>query len=267
MKRIVGLFFALLLCATFVPTVGYGATSAKTTQAQPLTTITGRLLDIQRGLVFFSSGNAYRLAPDASILDVASGKPFIGDNVTGDYGQAGFAADGSIHRLLIGTHSLPLNNESSVKNFAVALTGPKPNPELTGEEGFSGQPVLVTFTVQVPPTTSFTDSIYLSTEASGWDAMAIRMDRIDVLHYRITRRLASGTRFVYRYTRGSWRSAERGRNGLEEAPRTYLVRNLDVARRDDTVAHWSDENTTGTTPVTPDAIPTPFNGRPFSIGS
>ena len=84
---------------------------------------------------------------------------------------------------------------------------------------FSGRPVLVTFIVQVPPVTPFTSYVYITTDTSGWNAQAIPMDRMDALHYQITRRFNSGTIFRYIYDRGSFQSAEIAQNGLQRTPR------------------------------------------------
>jgi pullulanase len=125
--------------------------------------------------------------------------------------------------------------------------------------------VLVTFTVQVPPRTPFGDTVYLATDISGWSATAIRMDRIDALHYRVTQTFKSGTHFLYRYTRGSWQSAERGQNGLEVPPREFLVRNADTQSVTNVVYHWGDEDPTA--PDLGNAIPTPFQPIPFKTPS
>ena len=67
---------------------------------------------------------------------------------------------------------------------------------------------------------------------------------------------------MYRYTLGSWSSAERGQDGLEVKPRLFLVPNADVKSVSDTVYHWGNEN-----PNAPDlgenAPPTPYNPIPF----
>ena len=250
--------------------------SASTTppvQAAPLLTTApllpqlryvGELLDLQRGFVFLSTGDAFRLSPTVIISNLDNASRFTGDDVTGRYARLTFDSLGVITSLEISSHALqPLGTLESIHGFAITHTQKTLNPDLANGEGFTGQPVAVTFTAQVPPSTSFTDNVYMATEASGWDAMAIRMDRVDALHYRITRMLPSGTDFRYRYTRGSWRSEDRDQRGLEQPPREYKVRNLDVARRRDVIFHWSDETVNGIAPVTPDTIPTPFNGRPF----
>ena len=55
-----------------------------------------------------------------------------------------------------------------------------------------------------------TSAVYISTDASGWNPQAIKMDRIDGQRYRAVRRFASGTKFAFRVTRGSWNSVELG---------------------------------------------------------
>lgn len=233
----------------------------------PPITYTDRLLDLSHGYIFFSNGDAYQLEKNAILADAQTHSALNGDDVTARYGLAFFASDGKVVKLDVSDKPFaaqPLQNEAH--QFAIVASAQKPNPDLADHhDGFTGEPVLVVFTVEVPPTTGFNDSIFLSTEASGWDAMAMKMDRIDALHFRITRTLASGTHFVYRYTRGTWRSAERQENGLEGAPRKYVVQNLDVARRKDTVYHWSDENPSGGNLPGPNAVPTPQTGRPFQF--
>ena len=39
--------------------------------------------------------------------------------------------------------------------------------------------VAVAFVVTVPPTTPLNDDVYISTDASGWNPQAIKLDRID----------------------------------------------------------------------------------------
>ena len=120
----------------------------------------------------------------------------------------------------------------------------------------------MTFYVQVPPATPLTDSVYITTDASGWVANAMKMDRIDALHYRLTRTYASGTKFAYRYTRGSWTSVEVGEDGLQDDPHQFFVPEVDAKRLTDVVYRWSDQNPSQPQ-VGPDSIPTPFNPNPF----
>ena len=224
----------------------------------------GQLLDYRKGFVFFTTGDGFRVAQTIKLDDV-DGKPTPLQPVTRLYARAAFdTGNGSVVELALS--KTPLPNEAQyneIKRFAVALSTPFPNPDLKPGEGLTGKPVLVVFNVQVPPKTPFGDAVYVATDVSAWSATAIRMDRVDALHYRVSQDFASGTRFLYRYTRGSWRSAERGQDGLEVKPRQFLVRNADVQRIDDTVYHWGDEDQAapnlGNGPV-----PTPFNPLPFN---
>lgn len=244
------------------------ATPAPAASASPAPRVlNGRLLDMQNGFAFFTSGDTFRIAPGTVVRLEGGNAAFTGDDVAGYYAKTTFAPGGAIVAMTLTRKPLPLDDLSTLRSFAVALSTPYSNPDLGNGAGFTGEPVLVSFTVQVPPTTPLTDAVYISTEASQWDPMEIRMDRIDSLHYRITRRINSGTHLVYRYTRGTWRASERGRDGIEGAPRVFLIRNLDLARRDDVVYHWSDESADGTTAVGPDSIPTPFSNNPFSVPS
>ncbi len=222
----------------------------------------GQLLDVQNGFVFFTTGDGFRLSPTAKIDDPAGGPTKL-QPVTRVYARASFdTGSGAIVELALS--SKPLPGEASyqdVQRFAVATSTEAPNPDLAAKEGFSGRDVLVTFTVQVPPRTPFGDTVYLATDISGWSATAIRMDRIDALHYRITQTFKSGTKFLYRYTRGSWQSAERGQNGLDVPPRQFLVRNADVQSVDNVVYHWGDEQSNA--PDLGSSIPTPFAPIPF----
>ncbi|MGP6158862.1 MAG: hypothetical protein ACLPYS_15380 [Vulcanimicrobiaceae bacterium] len=226
----------------------------------------GRLLDVRRGFVFFTTGDGFRLDPSAKIVDAKSGGPTKLQATTGTYARATFdESSGNVVELALSSNPLP--NEASfdqIARFAIALSTPYPNPDLnTNKEGFNGMPVLVVFTAEVPPKTPFTDSVYLATDVSGWSATAIKMDRIDALHYRVARDFNSGTHFFYRYTRGSWSSAERGQDGLDVKPRELLVRNLDVQRVANVVYHWGDENQFQ--PDLGQPAPTPYNPVPFNL--
>jgi len=223
----------------------------------------GQLLDYRKSFVFFTTGDGFRVASDLKVDD-QNGKPTALRPATRLYARAAFdTGNGSVVELALS--KTPLPNEAKyedVKRFAIALSTPFPNPDLKGGDGFTGKPVLVVFTVQVPPKTPFGDTIYLATDVSGWSATAIRMDRIDALHYRVAKDFASGTKFDYRYTRGSWRSAERGQDGLEVAPRHFSVGNADVQAVDNVVYHWGDEDQTA--PNLGNGIPSPFNPLPFN---
>jgi len=119
--------------------------------------------------------------------------------------------------------------------------------------------------VTAPPTTNITDELYISTDAGGWNPMEIKLDRVDAYRYRAQRTYASGTKFSYRVTRGTWNSVERGEDGLDSAPHQFIVREVDSLAARVTVYHWSDENAAHPQ-AGPMSIPTPYNSNPFGGG-
>ncbi|MBC5800356.1 MAG: hypothetical protein GIX03_05155 [Candidatus Eremiobacteraeota bacterium] len=224
----------------------------------------GQILDDRGGFVFFTTGDGFRLAPAVKIDDAKSGGATTLAPVTRVYARAGFdTGNGAVVELALSKSPLPnAASYADIKKYAVALSPPKPNPDLLARgEGFSGRVVLVTFTVEVPPRTPFNDPVYLATDVSGWSATAIRMDRVDALHYRVSQNYASGTTFLYRYTRGSWRSSERNQAGQEPRPHKLVVPNVDVEPVRDTVYAWGDQDELA--PDLGQTIPTPFNPIPF----
>ncbi len=224
----------------------------------------GQILDDRAGFVFFTTGDGFRLAPSVKIDDAKTGGATRLTPLTRVYARAGFdTGSGAVVELALSKTPLPnAARYQDIKKFAVALSPRQPNPDLRhGAEGFSGRAVLVTFTVEVPPRTPFGDPVYLATDVSGWSATAIRMDRVDALHYRVSQNYASGTRFLYRYTRGSWRSSERNQAGQEPRPHQLVVPNVDVEPVRDTVYAWGDQDELA--PDLGQTIPTPFNPIPF----
>ena len=237
---------------------------------------TGQLLAYQGGYVFFTTGDGFRVAPDVAILDDATKKPTTLRPAPRVYARATFDDKGYVTELDLTRSALPIQPlPDGVRQFAVQLSRRVPNPELdtpaaantinnvlTAGRTFSGKPVLVVITVQVPPSTPLTAQLYLTTDTTGWNAQAIQLDRIDALHFRVTRRIPSGTIMRYLYTRGSFQSEERGENGLDRTPRQVIIGDADVRAINDVVYNWADQTTGGVTSQ-PFAIPTPFNPAPF----
>ncbi len=228
---------------------------------------TGQILDDRAGYVFFTTGDGFRTDPGLKIVDARTGGPTSLSPVTRVYARADF--DPSTGRVVaLGLSTRPLPDDSTyaaIRGYAVAMSTFAPNPDLAppASGGFNGRSVLVTFTVEVPTATAFSDSVYLATDVSGWSATAIRMDRVDSLHYRVTRNFNSGTKLLYRYTRGSWRSAERDQRGLEPQPHSLVVQNADVRVVTDTVYSWGDGDPNS--PNLGGSLPTPFNPVPFNL--
>ncbi len=235
--------------------------------------VTGQLLAYQDGFVFFTTGDGFRAAPGLAIRST-NGGPTTLVPAPRVWARAHFDPSGTITELDLSREPLPQEGSfGDVARFAVALSSPVPNPDLlpstpapgqplAAVQHFTGKPVLVTFVVQVPPNTAFNASVYITTDASGWNPQAIPMDRSDALHYQITRRLNSGTIFRYLYDRGSFQSQEAAQNGMQRTPRQIVVTDADVRVVRDTVYAWNDA-LNGTFNQQPSALPTPYNPAPF----
>ena len=251
------------------------AALALTVAAGPSLEVTGQLLAYQDGFVFFTTGDGFRVAPGIAIRDAAGTGPTTILPAPRIWARVHFDANGSVTELDLSRAPLPPQGSfADVARFAVALSSPVPNPDLlppvplpghplAATQHFSGRPVLVTFTVQVPPNTPFGATVYITTDASGWNAQAIPMDRIDTLHYQITRRLNSGTIFRYLYDRGSFQSEEVAQNGLQRPPRELIVTDADVRAVRDTVYAWIDSVESNANGRQPSGLPTPYNPAPF----
>jgi hypothetical protein len=262
MRRLLSSLAALGLCVTLIAAGG------------PIVA-TGQLLAYQDGYAFFTTGDAFHVAPNVVIHDAATGGPTSivpGPRV---YARATFDATGTVTELDLSRRPLPPQGDlSDVARFAVALSPPLPNPDLTQatpgpdqtpseQQHYSGKPVLVVFTVQVPPNTPLTSSVYMTTDSSGWNPQAIAMDRIDALHFRIVQRINSGSVFRYLYDRGSLRSEETAENGMQRAPRQIVVADSDVRAVNETVYAWNDLLSGGGQNAPPNGLPTPYNPAPF----
>jgi len=256
-RKIVALLSIVLLAVTSVP-------------ASP--EITGQLLAYQGGFIFFTTGDGFKVAPDVTILDYKTHAPIKETPHARQYARAVFNDAGSVSEIDISSSPLPIETlPDDIAKFVVAASPKMPNPDLAESSPettngvpihFSGRPVLVTITVQVPPYTPATASIYITTDTYEWNPQAIQMDRIDALHYRITRRLASGTILHYLYTRGSFQSEELAENGLQRKPRVRTILDADTQTINDTVYGWTDQISGGQSSQ-PNAIPTPYNPAPF----
>jgi len=261
-KRVLASFGAIALCVTLMAAAG------------PIVA-TGQLLAYQDGYVFFTTGDAFHVAPGVVIHDAETGGATTIVPGPRIYARATFDANGTVTELDLSRRPLkPEGNLDDVARFAVALTPPVPDPDLVqttpgpGEapgahQRYSGKPVLVVFTVQVPPNTPLTSSMYMTTDQSGWNPQAIVMDRIDSLHFRIVQRINSGTAFRYLYDRGSLQQEEVAQNGLQRTPRQLVVADSDVRAENDVVYEWADLIAGGGQGLSPSGLPTPYNPNPF----
>lgn len=251
---------------------GSPSPTATPTPSGVLLRFSGQLLDVDRGYVFFTTGDGFRLAPNAPIVDATTNQPVAQPPTPRMYATATFdGGTGRITQLAVSKNPIAKAAQygtpqayADIQHFAVQQSELTPNtdqrPNAYKGPPMTGKSVAVTFVVQVPPDTPLTDSVYITTDVSDWDPRAILMTRIDALHYRATTTFRSGTTFHYKYTRGSFRSIEVGRNGLNDPPHMFIVREADALRRDDVVYHWMDESVgTGTQNIGPGSVPTPFN--------
>lgn len=229
---------------------------------------TGQLLDLRNGYVYFTTGDAFKVASTVQFKDYDKGGPTALEPQPRMYAQA--ILDPASHQVveldLTKRHLPPDATYAQVQAFAVAKSSKAPNPELGNGRPITGRDVPVAFVVEVPPTTPLGASVYVSTDVSQWNPQAIRLDRVDATHYRTTFRFASGTRLAYKITRGSWQTEETDARGLEGPPHSFFVREIDAQLERVVVYHWADERNGGAVPVSPGAIPTPFNPNPFPQG-
>ncbi|MBV8172174.1 MAG: hypothetical protein JO219_09635 [Candidatus Eremiobacteraeota bacterium] len=208
--------------------------------------VNGQVIDIERGFIVFTTGDALRLAPDAQLLDDASGKPLASTPLPGMFAAATLDATNGLVTAVRFSHK-PIERGTAVaqipRQYVVQASTPAPNPELAPPpakyHSLSGE-TLVRIVVEVPPNTPFTDDVFMTTDTGGWNPQAVKMQRQDALHFFIELRLRTGSEFHYLFTRGSWNSAERDRNGLERAPRDLVIEGSDLLSIDTTVYRWAD---------------------------
>jgi hypothetical protein len=251
---------ALLACIA----LGVGVAFAQTAPAQPpgTVTFTAQLLDLRGGYAYFTSGDAFKLSDAYRLTDYDTGAATTTIPSVKWFARATLdPASKEIIVLAVTKRRVPVTAMQQFHQFAIVASTPAPAPELKGP-GLTGRPVSVVFEVTVPPTTQLTDNIYISTDAGGWNAQEIKLDRVNAYQYRASRTYASGTKFAWRVTRGTWNSVERGENNLDSDPHQFTVREVDALAARATVYHWSDDNPTQQG-VGPNSIPTPFNANPF----
>jgi hypothetical protein len=257
-----------------VPANPVAPASAGPTPAPPapslppqLVQFTGQLLDVRNGFVYFTTGDAFPAVTALRVVDYFTNQVTAIAPTTKMFARATFdPVTKKVIELAITTKRLQASRALGDAS-AYVVVGTKPvivAPEIAGQN-LTGKQVAVVFEVTVPPTTAFTDDIFIATDSSDWNPTAIKLDRVDAYKYRAERFFASGTKFAYRVTRGSWNSVERGEDNLDAPPHQFFVREVDSLVARVTVYHWSDERGTNRG-AGPDAIPTPYNSNPFGGG-
>jgi hypothetical protein len=225
-------------------------------------TVTAQILDYEKGYIFFTTGDGFHVSPSVTITG--------GEPAARSYARVTFDENGTVTRIELSHTKLPAEGDlSAVARYAVALSSPAPNPDLVPSPNpgrcasvRAGKLVTVAITAQVPPSTGPTDTVYMTTDQSGWNAQAYRLDRIDVLHYRTILKLYSGTVMHVLMDRGSTQSIQVGENGIEIKPFLLCIADEDVQAFHVTVYRWGDEGS-GPAQTIPQSLPTPFNPSPF----
>lgn len=207
----------------------------------------GQVIDLENGYVVFSTGDALKVAVTLRVLDATTGTMPTYSLQPGFFAMAIVDAS-SGHVVELRTSMKPLTGGADVaeipRHFVVAASSPKPNPDIAPSRavhtGVLSKTVAVSLSVAVPPNTPFSDDVYVASDTSGWNAQAIKMQRIDGLHFAIQLELHAGTQIHYLFTRGSWDTVERERSGLQRKARTLFVPGGDAQVIDATVQRWLD---------------------------
>lgn len=234
------------------------------------TVVTAQILDYEKGYIFFTTGDGFHVAPTVTIVNVKSGAPADAPH-SRDYARVTFDQNGVVTKLELSRTKLPPEGDlSAVRRFAIALSTPAPNSDLSPRQANNspcanvrpGKSVTLNITVQVPPTTPLTDTVYMTTDQSGWNAQAYRMDRRDALHYRLQLKLLSGVILRVLFDRGSIQSVQVGQDGIEQDPYQICIGDEDAQTFTKTIYHWADQQAGASIPI-PQTFPTPYNPAPF----
>ena len=172
------------------------------------TTVTTRLITVHNGSLVTTSGQAYRLVGAAS--QVQTTWPL-----------------GTFLRLRVD----PTTGEA----FDVSASS----------QPFSGGPlaqqIRVTFEVTVPPNTPARDIVYMASDAANWVPNGVRMSPVSGNRWTVTLNLGKGSSIKYKFTRGSWETAETNQSGMEIPNRSLTItQTQDEQRVNDVVVRWSD---------------------------
>jgi hypothetical protein len=257
-RRVRIVAFVWLVVATFAangfPTHDVRQAAAATTQ------VAAQLVSYERGYVLLTGGELFKTAPNLAVLDAAGtpakSKPRLGDFVRLTFDQTGLVTEMAIGDVPFASGT-PL---TAVARFSLLAPPAQPTgPTLTE---LRNERMRVAFVVQVPTTTLPGDAVYMETGETGWNALAIRLDRIDTQHFRVVLDVPLGSPFRYLYSRGNSQSTEHGTNGLQRPPRALLVRDLKGQLVQDKVEHWGDEAGDSTL-SSPQTTPSPFNPAPY----
>ena len=171
-------------------------------------TVTTRLIAQHNGYLVTASGQAYRLVGAAAAVQP---------------------------RLPLGTFLRLRVDPASNAAFDVTASS----------EPFAGgplaQPIQVTFIVSVPLNTPTRDIVYMATDRDNWVPNGVRMSPMTGNRWSVTLTLGKGGSLKYKFTRGSWQTAETNQAGMEISNRSLTItKQGDTQQVQDVVARWSD---------------------------
>jgi len=171
-------------------------------------TVTTRLVTQKNGSLVTTSGRAYKLVGQAAQLQST---------------------------LSLGTYlKLRVDPHNDTAFDVTASSRP-----FTG--GALGQQMTVTIIVTVPFNTPSRDIIYIATDAANWVPNGVRMAPLSGNRWTATFTLGKGSSLKYKYTRGSWGTAEANRSGIEIPNRSLnIAKTGDTQEFEDVVVRWSD---------------------------
>ena len=136
-----------------------------------LVRFTGQLLDLRNGYVYFTSGDAFKVSPSLKIADYDTGKATTLQPRPKIFARAVIdPATKQVVELDLTTRKLATDAAYAVVPNPLSATKPTTEqaPEIAGRLR-TGREVAVAFVVKVPPTTPLNATIYISTDASGWN--------------------------------------------------------------------------------------------------
>ncbi|MDE2571903.1 MAG: hypothetical protein KGM44_05190 [bacterium] len=191
--------------------------------------IHAQVLALQDHLLVLTSGDALRLSAE---LD-----PAVERQATpGRYVLISVDSDGVVRALKVGDRPFTRGIAPSEAPAALFATP----PHAAGAAGAENAYVTVTLQVRVPASTPPGEAIYVSTAGGGWNANQVRCAQVDGVTWRCALQSSAGTSMAYRYTRGTWSTAETTPSGAEPPPHSLTAREGLLVR--DNVARWADQH-------------------------
>ncbi len=211
--------------------------------------VSGQLIDLERGFVVFASGDAFALSPTVAIVDNDTSQPPAYAVQPGVFALVALDPNTALVTS-IRTALVPIPGGTPVAEvphrYVAEASSPLPNPDIVPNRSAHvsklSSTIQVDIVVEVPASTSYTDDVYMATDTSGWNPRAIRMQRIDGRHFRISLELPFNTDFHYMFTRGSWTTVERDRAGLQRQPRELAAGGAEELLINATVFRWADDS-------------------------